>query len=881
MRLFCYYAFHTFVNQVRKLLKTWMLIFILACMLIGGVIGFGASRLSDMAEDQQEEETVEEETEAAEERRNYLASRGLDTGDMIELIAGAVILAVFVFEAMSADKNGSKIFLPADVNLLFPSPMKPQSVLMFRLMTQLGTAIIASIYMLFQLPNLVLNLGLSIWAALGLIAGWCFTIMLGKLLQLLLYTLSSAYPWLKRNLRRIVYLLLFLIALGYFLTWKRSGEGWLEAAVGFLNGRFSRYVPLWGWVKGFCMYIIEKNAAGMIWSFAAVAAAIALLVYFIWREKADFYEDAMAKSEETAELMERAQSENSNGIVRRKKDRSEKLRRDGLHYGWGANVYFFKTLYNRFRFAHLGFFTKTTETYLAAAALTALLCRFVFNMDNAVPVALVLAGLSFFRSLGNPLAQDTGMSYFILIPESTWAKLFFSLLGGTANCLLDVLPALLLGSAILWVNPLPVLAWLPFVLTLDFYATSVGAFINLSVPVSAGKTVKQIVQIMFIYFGLLPDVAILAVGMVMGRTVSAALLAALLNLILGLVFFALTPLFLDPRGGKRVDEYRFTGDLKETKQRFSRLGLGVFAILLTTTALQLLLSALVRSRFPAWAESDLAMWLITFAPLYLVGVPLGLLILRTVPASPPEQHRLSFGRWLALVPICVFLMYAGNLLGVLFSTLLRAVFRVSAGNPLLTYATSDSLLLKTLVIAVLAPLIEEIIFRKQLIDRMSPYGGRLAVVTSAVVFALFHANFSQLFYAFGLGLLFGYVYWKTGRLRYSVALHMLLNFLGSVLAPALLERSGAALESGGELDLTALSAQQMSGLGFLGAYILLMLGLALLGLVLLCIKARDVRFVPTELTPSRGSRFQTVYMNAGMLLFLLGCLGIIVRSLFI
>ena len=43
------------------------------------------------------------------------------------------MLAVFVFFALSADRNGSKIFLPADVNLLFASPMKPQSVLMFRL----------------------------------------------------------------------------------------------------------------------------------------------------------------------------------------------------------------------------------------------------------------------------------------------------------------------------------------------------------------------------------------------------------------------------------------------------------------------------------------------------------------------------------------------------------------------------------------------------------------------------------------------------------------------------------------------------------------------------------------------------------------------------
>ncbi|MBQ5567269.1 MAG: hypothetical protein IIT35_05380 [Oscillospiraceae bacterium] len=53
MRLFGYYALHSFVNQLKKLFKTWVLIFIVVCMLIGGLIGFGAATLSEMAEEQE------------------------------------------------------------------------------------------------------------------------------------------------------------------------------------------------------------------------------------------------------------------------------------------------------------------------------------------------------------------------------------------------------------------------------------------------------------------------------------------------------------------------------------------------------------------------------------------------------------------------------------------------------------------------------------------------------------------------------------------------------------------------------------------------------------------------------------------------------------
>ena len=82
---------------------------------------------------------------------------------------------------------------------------------------------------------------------------------------------------------------------------------------------------------------------------------------------------------------------------------------------------------------------------------------------------------------------------------------FWSLMGVTANCFLDVLPAVVVGTLVAGGNLLTALAWIPLIVSVNFFVTTVGAFIGLSVPVSAGKIVKQLVQILFIYFGLLPD----------------------------------------------------------------------------------------------------------------------------------------------------------------------------------------------------------------------------------------------------------------------------------------------------------------------------------------------------------------------------------------
>ena len=44
---FVYYAIHAFVNQIRKLFKSWVLIFLVVCMAMGMLIGIGAAMLED------------------------------------------------------------------------------------------------------------------------------------------------------------------------------------------------------------------------------------------------------------------------------------------------------------------------------------------------------------------------------------------------------------------------------------------------------------------------------------------------------------------------------------------------------------------------------------------------------------------------------------------------------------------------------------------------------------------------------------------------------------------------------------------------------------------------------------------------------------------
>ncbi len=570
MRLLGYYMFHSFVNQMRKLFKTWVLIFLLVCGLVGGLIGFGVATLEDVAENQASVSVSEEYEEVADEETGEEDSNAEDTGEddaigfaapeggvwseltgslttegLIEFFAGVIILAVFLFEMFSADKNGSKIFLPADVNLLFASPMKPQSVLLFRLMMQLGMIVLLTVYLLLEIPTLMIDFGLNLAAVIGIFGTWLGTLLIGKLLNVLCYTLSATWPQKKKYIRFGVYAIVLLLIAGIFAYSSVTGVSYAAAVSGFLNHPASRWIPLWGWTKWFCMSMVSGNVAASVGTGLLLLASILVLIFLIWNIKADFYEDAMAKSEETAAVMEAQTAQESVGFVKRKKDRSEKLRRDGMTHGSGANVFFYKSMYNRFRFAWFGIFTKTTLTYLVTAIAVAVFCRLAGNTYGYLPPVLAIAIFVFYRTLGNPLEEDTSKDLFRMVPESAWSKLFWSVLGGTVNCLLDLIPAFLAIIIICRTNPLTVLAWIPFLLAIDFYGTNVGTFINLSVPVSAGKMVKQIVQVMFIYFGLLPAIVIMAIGIVLNHVVVAAVIAAWVCVLVGLLFLALTPMLIE------------------------------------------------------------------------------------------------------------------------------------------------------------------------------------------------------------------------------------------------------------------------------------------------------------------------------------------------
>ena len=265
--------------------------------------------------------------------------------------------------------------------------------------------------------------------------------------------------------------------------------------------------------------------------------------------------------------------------------------------------------------------------------------------------------------------------------------------------------------------------------------------------------------------------------------------------------------------------------MRNLRRDLTWIGLAYVAYLVVS-ALSQTGTAMITSWLIPWIGHD-AWMVLCIIFMYPLALFLYWLILQMVPKARQNwTYPMGVGRFLGWFVICMGGVYFGNLIG----QFLMAVVSAITGQPMVNQVEEmimDMSLWAVIVSAViLAPIMEELIFRKLVLDRLAGYGPAVAMVVSALVFGLAHGNFYQFFYAFLLGLIFAYIYLRTGKVRYSMMLHMMVNFCGSVI-PILL------LRVADENEVAAILAS-VTQLTFMGVF---MLG----GLILFICKWKEIK----------------------------------------
>ena len=320
----------------------------------------------------------------------------------------------------------------------------------------------------------------------------------------------------------------------------------------------------------------------------------------------------------------------------------------------------------------------------------------------------------------------------------------------------------------------------------------------------------------------------------------------------------------------------------DARRQFSRIGLMFLVGTVLIYAVQFGASAIANAINPDLLSSTSYALLIVMIPMYVIAMPVMALLIKRIPAVTLPKKHMTFGQWLIAFLMCYGAMYVSNYTGLILTQLISILKGSPVTNTMLEVATSSNLWVNLFIMVLCAPVAEELIFRKLLIDRLAQYGEGVAVLFSGLMFGLFHGNLNQFVYAFVLGLCFGFIYVKTGNIRYTIGLHMLVNFLGSVLGVAILKWLGDDFLSVAS-DPAGMMSYMTGNFGKLIVhfiYIFLLLGVAIAGIILFIVNLKKIRFQPGMNTIPKGKRFSTTVLNVGMALYMIVWIVIIIVQLF-
>ena len=214
-----------------------------------------------------------------------------------------------------------------------------------------------------------------------------------------------------------------------------------------------------------------------------------------------------------------------------------------------------------------------------------------------------------------------------------------------------------------------------------------------------------------------------------------------------------------------------------------RLGWALFTMALVTNGIEIGLGIYAGMKLPAFASSNWFGLGLTIIGFYLCGFPLFLLLTRRIPAPELAREGLTLRETCDIYLICMALGYAFSFLGTLVNAVISSFTGIETLNPVAEMAETAGMIPMAVVAGIIAPIIEETVFRGVILRRMLPYGEKTAVWFSAIAFGLLHMNLYQFFYAVAIAVVFGHVYVKTGSLRDTIILHIMVNMTSTLVVP--------------------------------------------------------------------------------------------------
>lgn len=154
------------------------------------------------------------------------------------------------------------------------------------------------------------------------------------------------------------------------------------------------------------------------------------------------------------------------------------------------------------------------------------------------------------------------------------------------------------------------------------------------------------------------------------------------------------------------------------RRRSARFWSGYLLYIIGSQTAAFLCELILLLAAPQLFDNPTALTLLGSVPTYLFVLPPIYFFLRSIPHSAPQKHRLTAAKFLGLCAVTIFLMEAGSVLGTISERLIDRIPGLVGKNVVEQMLGGISPGVVLILVVILAPILEELFFRKLFLDRL-------------------------------------------------------------------------------------------------------------------------------------------------------------------
>lgn len=462
--------------------------------------------------------------------------KALDIRFLYLIIAGLGIFYLLTF-GNSGLQNGGTIFTMADVALLFNSPISSKKILIYALLKQLGTTFLTSIFIVFQIPNLVNGFGITkSYILVAIFAIYAIILFNCQLVSMGVYIFTNMNEKRKKAIKLVMFLMIVFIGVLFVFQYLETRD-YVKALLNLMDLTIFGLIPIAGWSSMLMRALVIQNYFLIALSVVLFLIFDIIIISLLTAGKADYYEDVLSTAAKNHEIIQAAREgkryRNINQKVKVKKNVS------GINKGQGASAIFYRQILEQKKKSKLVFLSFSS---FVIAALVGIFSLMVNKPFTPFIILAILSYISLFVIVFGNLAFEIKKPITYLIPDSSIKKVFYSCLLDYISPFVDGILLFTVAGIILRLSPLFIIA-----LALSYGAicsiyTSVTLFWQRYFGVQLNKALSISFELLFVIIMLLPGLIVTVV--IVTKVGEALWFLALLPIIISSILISALLLYL-------------------------------------------------------------------------------------------------------------------------------------------------------------------------------------------------------------------------------------------------------------------------------------------------------------------------------------------------